>query len=83
MCLFWLVLGLFWVEVGGGVFILVSIGWVYFEWWWVFFGWWWVVAQFIIAHFSQLEQLVLGIETREHSSESSEVLQEPNLTKFT
>ena len=43
MCLFWLVLGLFWVEVGGGVFILVSIGWVYFEWWWVFFGWWWVL----------------------------------------
>ena len=42
-----------------------------------------MVAQFIIAHFSQLEQLVLGIETREHSSESSEVLQEPNLTKFT
>ena len=55
----WLVLGLFWVVVGGGRFILVCSGWwwgflggggwwrVYFGgggWWTVFSGWWWMMV---------------------------------------
>ena len=40
--------GLFWVVVGGGRFILGDGKWQGVilgcgEWWWVYFGWWWVM----------------------------------------
>ena len=37
-------MGLFWVVVGGGGFILGYCGQ-----WWVYFGWCWVVVDFILG----------------------------------
>ena len=47
--LFWVVVDLFWVEVGGDRFILGDGRWRGVilecgEWWWVYFWWWWVVV---------------------------------------
>ena len=42
----WLVIGLFWVVVDDGGFILVGVWFILgvSGWWWIYFGWCWVVV---------------------------------------